>query len=202
MLFRSLSGPQSTSVLESFGDGSDGNFSASSGLTTMVRDMFYNNVTLTGTAQINTAGYKIFVKGILDISAAGAGAISNNGGPGGNSSSQTGGTAGAATAGVTVGVSTAGTVGATGVVGAGAQGGASTAGQNGGSSNAGGASGAGGPNATPTAGAAARAGTVVTNAFPVRRYETDLLRGITLITGGTGGPGGGSGSGEIGRAHV
>ena len=139
-----VSGPQSTSVLESFGDGSDGNFSASSGLTTMVRDMFYNNVTLTGTAQINTAGYKIFVKNILDISAAGAGAIFNNGGIGGNSTSQTGGTAGAATAGITLGVSIAGTVGGTGVVGAGVQSAAAGSGQNGGASNAGGASGAGG----------------------------------------------------------
>ena len=194
--YSGLSGPQSTSVLESFGDGSDGNFSASSGLTTLVRDMYYNNVTLTGTAQINMAGYKVFIKGTLDISAAGVGAIYSNGGAGSNSTTQTGGTAGAATASATVGASNAGIAGATGVVGAGVQGLASGAGQNGGSSNSSGASGAGGPNATPTAGAAARAGTAVSNAFPIRRYDTSLLRGVALIIAGTGGAGGSAGSGD------
>src|SRR5271165_5930419 len=85
-------GPAQTQVLEGFGDGSDGTLTISSGVTTLTRDMFWSNVTISGTGQINTAGYKMFVSGTLDISAAGAAAIFDNGGTGGNSASQTGGT--------------------------------------------------------------------------------------------------------------
>jgi hypothetical protein len=191
-----LTGPAQTQVLESFGDGSDGNVSLSSGVTTLVRDMFYNNLTLSGTAQIKTAGYKIFVSGILDITAAQVGAIINSGGNGANATTQTGGAVGLATVSITVGAGAIGTAGATGVVGAGVQASAANAGQNGGSSNISGGSGAGGPNAAGTAGALGRAGTVVVNPFPVRRYETNLLRGVTLIVAGSGGPGGSAGSGD------
>ena len=55
-----------------FGTGADGNVTISSGTTTLTRDMLYNNLTLSGTGKINTAGFKIFVSGTLDISAAGA----------------------------------------------------------------------------------------------------------------------------------
>lgn len=82
-----------------FGSGADGDLTASSGTTTLTRDTYYNDVTLTGTAKINTAGFKLFVNGVLDISAAGAGAIYNDGsagGSGGNASGSTPGTAGAA----------------------------------------------------------------------------------------------------------
>src|SRR5271166_403646 len=50
-------GPAQTNVLESFGDGSDGNVNISSGTTTLTRDMFYNNLTLSGTGALVTAGY-------------------------------------------------------------------------------------------------------------------------------------------------
>ena len=52
-----LTGAAQTQVLENYGDGSDGNVTISSGVTTLVRDMFYNNLTLSGTGQIVTAGY-------------------------------------------------------------------------------------------------------------------------------------------------
>jgi len=192
-----LSGPQSTSVLESYGDGSDGNTTISSGVTTLVRDMYYNNLTINGTGQINAAGFKIFIKGILDITAAPVAAIFNSGGAGASTGSQAGGAAGTAAVGVTVG-QTAGAAGAggTSTTGVGVQGAVSSSGQNGGATNPSGASGAGGPNAGSTAGAAARAGIVPVNPFPIRRYETDLLRGATLITPGAGGPGGAGGSGD------
>src|SRR5271166_78869 len=189
-------GPAQTQVLEGYGDGSDGNLTVSSGITTLTRDMFWNNLTISGTGQINMAGYRIFVAGILDISAAGAGAIFANGGNGGNSASQTGGAVGATSVGITVGASAAATAGATGVVGAGVEAVAAAAGQNGGASNTAGASGAGGPNAGGTAGAAGRAGTATTNTLPIRRFETDLLRGAALIVAGGGGPGGSAGSGD------
>ena len=52
-----------------YGDGSDGALVASSGTTTLVRDMYYTNVTLSGTAKINASGFRIFVQGTLTIGA-------------------------------------------------------------------------------------------------------------------------------------
>jgi len=189
-------GPASTQVLESYGDGSDGNVTISSGVTVLSRDMFYNNLTINGTGQINTSGYKIFVAGTLDISAAGVAAIFNNGSSGSNAATQTGGALGVAAPGSTVAASAAATAGANSIVGGGNQATAASAGWNGGASNASGAGGNGGPNAGPTSGGASRAGTATTNTLPIRRYETDLFRGAALIIPGGGGPGGGGGSGD------
>lgn len=50
-----------------FGDGSSGDLSISSGTTTLTSDAYYNNLTLTGTAVLNPAGYRVFVKNILTI---------------------------------------------------------------------------------------------------------------------------------------
>jgi len=58
-----------------YGDGSDGDVSMSAGGPTLTRDMYYQNLTLSGTAQINTNGFAIYVSEILDISNAGANAI-------------------------------------------------------------------------------------------------------------------------------
>lgn len=77
----------------SFGDGSDGAVTISSGTTTLTRDMYYANLTLSGTGVLNTAGWRVFVSGTLDISAAAAGAIICNG-PSGNAGTSS--TAGAA----------------------------------------------------------------------------------------------------------
>lgn len=90
-----------------FGNGSDGDVTISSP-TTLTRDMFYNNLTVTST--LNTANWRVFVKGTLS----GTGTISangGNGGNGGNGSSGNGGTAGAAGTKVPDGYFTSATVG-------------------------------------------------------------------------------------------
>ena len=101
-----------------FGDGSDGDLTSSSGTTTLTKDMYYDDVTISGTAIINPAGYRIFIKGTLTIS--GSAKIirtGNAGGNGGNATGRTpgtGGTAGAVMSGVTVPDGNAGTVGVSG----------------------------------------------------------------------------------------
>ena len=191
-----LYGPQATSIIENFGDMSDGNVTVSSGTTTLTRDMYYNNLTFTG-GQIVTNGYRIFVAGILDITNATAASIINNGGNGSGATSQLGGAIGTVTTANTIGAGTVGTAGATGNTGAGVTASAVAAGgQNGGSSNSAGASGAGGTNASSTAGAVGQSGSPVVNAFPVRRFETELISGATIIKGGSGGAGGSAGSGD------
>lgn len=62
-----------------FGDGSDGNVTISSN-TTLTTDMNYDNLTINSTFILDTAGYRIFVKGIYTNN----GTIRNNGGNGGN----------------------------------------------------------------------------------------------------------------------
>ena len=62
-----------------FGHGGDGDVTISSGTTTLTRDMYYNNLTISGTGKIVTAGWRIFVAGTLDLSAAPANAIAYNG---------------------------------------------------------------------------------------------------------------------------
>jgi hypothetical protein len=86
-----------------FGDGSDGDVTISSPSTPLTRDMFYNNLTLSGTGTLITNGYRVFVKGVFDVSAAASGAIVDNGSTGvapagsagGNASGATPGTGGA-----------------------------------------------------------------------------------------------------------
>ena len=55
-----------------YGDGSDGNVSLSSGTINLTRTMYYNSLTLSGTAVLNTNGYKIYVKGTLSLSGSAA----------------------------------------------------------------------------------------------------------------------------------
>lgn len=58
-----------------FGDGSDGDATISSGTTTLSRDMYYRNLTISGTGKLDTAGWRIFVSGVLDLTNAPADAI-------------------------------------------------------------------------------------------------------------------------------
>ena len=53
-----------------FGVGSDGDVTPTANTTTTLsKDMYYGNLTITGsTTKINTAGYRIFVRGTLDVS--------------------------------------------------------------------------------------------------------------------------------------
>lgn len=61
--------------LQFFGDGTDGNVTITTGTTVLARDMFYNNLTLSGTGKISLNGYRLHVAGILDLSAAPADCI-------------------------------------------------------------------------------------------------------------------------------
>jgi hypothetical protein len=171
------------SSLAMFGDGSDGDFAAAAGTTTLTRDMYWNKCTLTGTAKIVTAGYRIFVKDSvtgLDISNAGAGAITADGNNGGNAASGVGGAAPAAQASGTIGVGAAGVAGSTGGVN-GLPGNAANPGN-------GGSGGKGGNNLIRNGGAKGSA----SNFLLIRRWIVDLLRGVTLLLGGASG---GSGAG-------
>lgn len=60
-----------------FGSGLDGTVTISSGSTTLARDTMYENLTISGTGQLNTNGFRIFVSGTLDLSHAPANAINS-----------------------------------------------------------------------------------------------------------------------------
>ena len=164
------------SSLTLFGDGSDGNVTVSSGTTTLSRDMYYNNLTMSGTGKIVTNGYRIFVSGTLTLTNAAVGAISYNG---------------SAASGVTEGAALLSrSIGGSGVGGA-------TNGGNGGAANNGAYGG------FAAGGAGGSIGAI--DAFPVRRIAIDLLKGASVLAGGSGGAGaptvtggaGGSGGGVI-----
>ena len=175
-----------------YGDGSDGNVT-SSGSVTLVRDMYYNNLTVSGAGNtIATASYRIFVAGTLDITGAVANAISRNGAAGGAASGATGGTSGSSQNSNTIGGSAAGTAGATGTTGTGAAATASAAvtstlGGTGGTSGAG-----GGLGAVGTAGVASGAASANRMAF----IDYNLMRGQALYTGGGSASGGSAGTGN------
>ena len=184
-----------------FGDASDGDVVISSGTTTLTRDMYYRNLTVSGTGALVTNGFRVFVQEKLDLTAAPAGAIRNDGGNGSVGASSNGGAAGSAPAAGTVGGGGAGTAGGNGSTTAAGNGAAAAAPANqtpcnggaSGSSGAGGdGDGAGGPGAT-TAGATAG------SALSLRRWTDTLLRGASLIVGGVGGPGGGGGGASSGN---
>ncbi len=194
LAYKGITGPAQTGGYRSLGDGSDGNVSISSGVTTLTRDMYYNNLTVSSTGQINTANFKIFVKGNLDLTAAGVAAINNNGTVGGaGGTGVSGGAAGVAPTNVagTLGVNQPGAGGA-GSTTNGATGGAFTSP----SGNGGGvvAPAAGGNGGTGTGGTAGASVTVFS--LLIQRYETNFLRGISLMGGGLSASGGGGGGGD------
>ena len=65
-----------------YGDASDGNVTISTSVS-LTRDMSYNNLTIAAGAAITTNGFRIYVKGTLDLSAAPSGSFLANGGGGG-----------------------------------------------------------------------------------------------------------------------
>lgn len=83
------------SIVANYGDGSDGNVTISSP-TTLTRDMYYNDLTVTST--LTTNGYKIFVagtisgNGTIDFGTAVAGTAGNNGSGGSGGAGGGGGT--------------------------------------------------------------------------------------------------------------
>jgi len=187
LAYQGTTGPTQTLPFRSFGDGSDGNVTISSGTTSLSRDMYYNNLILNGTGILNTNGYKVFVKGYLDITAAQAGAIQWNGLAGGNGSGSTGGSAASTQSGGTVGPIAVGGAGGTGNTAGGGNGTAApnTGTANGGSGGGGGSSGgSGGAGRSPT----------INN--PFSRFEASFIFGAVLLSGGAGGAGGGGGGGD------
>jgi hypothetical protein len=178
-------------IYTSFGDGSDGDVVISSGTTTLVRDMYYNNLKISGSGKLIPAGYKIFVKNLLDLSEAQASAIDGNGTNGNNASGATAGAVPAAPVAGSVNRGGQATAGTTGTTAAGTQAGTSAAVTgNGGASGAGGAGGAG-----TNAGGASRTATTPTGMY-LRHHETKFWRGATVLGGGAGGPGGSAGGGS------
>ncbi len=81
--------------LQYFGEYSDGDLTISSGTTTLARDMYYRDVTISSTAQIVMAGFAFRCR-TLDLSNAPSGAIVANGSNGNNGSGTSGGSAVAA----------------------------------------------------------------------------------------------------------
>ena len=178
-----------------FGDGADGTLSAGFGTVTLTRDTYYSSVTFQAGDVINTANFKLFVSGTLNIAAADAGAIKNDGLTG--NAGVTAGTAGAtktATALGTLGAAGNGSAGRAGGTAAGSNGTAGTStnpGQGGNTGLAGNAgSGSGGAGGTRGGGA-----TCVTPMI-VHRHMVDCIRGATLLAGASGGGGGGGGGGD------
>lgn len=189
-----LNGPAQSNSIQDFGNGEDGDAVINAGIVTLTQDTYYNNLTISGTGQLRTNGFRVFIKNNLDITNAQVNAITLNGFDGSNSATQAGASGGSAYVAATLGACTAGGAGATGVVGVGAQAAVagSTTPSNGGSSGAGGAGGSGGSGA----GGALRVAATATIPIDFARFTYDLIRGVTLVQGGAGGPGGSSGAGD------
>jgi hypothetical protein len=187
-----------------FGDGSDGNVTISSGTTTLTRDMYYNDLTLSGTGQIRTDGYRVFVKGTLDITAAPSQAIFARATSANNAVQQGGGAGGTGSAHNTIGGAAGSTLGvgaglgASGGTGAGSQA-AAVASYNGRLGAASGAGGAGGA-VGGTGGGASRAATSPSANADLRGLNVQLAQWVsgtwTRMPGGSHAPGGSSGAGD------
>lgn len=195
--------PVGADYITFYGTGSDGNVTLSGDIT-LTKDMNYINLNLV-TYVLNTAGYKISVRGLLTgtsgkIKAAPGGA-GGNGGTGG-----AGGTAGAAAAGVTVPTGLAGKVGgAGGSVGNGEAGIAGTATTNAAFAITGAAGGKGGDSGTGQTGGAsgaAASSTAYGSALVAQDiyYSAVLSPGsvINIAAGPSSGSGGGAGSNGTG----
>jgi hypothetical protein len=181
-----------------FGTGADGAVTISSGTTTLTRDANYTNLTINGSGVLKTNGYRVFVSGTLDISAAAAGALQINGGTGNNASGAAGGTATLSYFAFTVPGGFGGNDGATATTGAGTtksvspfsygnggNGGATGAG--GAGISAGGAAGVGGFN---------QSGTYYSITTPSIGPFVGNNTGGNFIPAGQASPGGSSGGGD------
>ena len=81
---------QSSSLVGVFGDGGSGNATITGALS-LTTDAYYNDLTISGGGSIFLNGFRLFVRGTLDISNAGDNAIYNNGFLGDGSTSVTAG---------------------------------------------------------------------------------------------------------------
>jgi hypothetical protein len=191
-----------------YGDGRDGDVTLT-GDATLTRDMHYMNLNLS-TFTLNTAGYRVFVRGVCSGSGKIKAPTGGNGGNGGNGSNSTGGTAGTAgtaAAGVTVTPGQAGVAGGAGASGLN-NGNAGTAGPS--KSNAviaitGAAGGAGGDVSNRTGGAGGAAGTSTIHTAQISPkfayFFADISGGTyTRLNAGPGSGGGGGGAGNAANA--
>ena len=64
-------------IAQWFGDGSDGDVTISSSVS-LTRDMYYNNLTIASGGVLATNGYRVHVKGILNVTAAATNSIVHN----------------------------------------------------------------------------------------------------------------------------
>jgi hypothetical protein len=179
-----------------FGGGADGNVQINT-TTTLTRTMYYNNLTINGTADLATGGYIIYVADTLylkNYTVSRSAVIRNNGGNGTAASGSSGGTGtGTGAASGDTGGGSSGNNGATGGSGTGPAGsnganGARVLGEIGSTGGTGGTSGA------YSGGAGGNAGTKSTTSI-FNTFKLDCLYGATLCSGGTGGGGGGAGGG-------
>jgi len=179
-----------------FGDGSDTAVNLTSGTTTLARDMFYTTLSVSGTAILVTAGYRIFAS--VSVTVQSGGRISWNGNAGG----------GAGTGGALL------TAAVLGGAPAGGQSASNNNGQAGGSqtNSFGGSGGAGGgcPANGTTGGAGGTGGRAANGLYTANapaatagwpRTLPQVVLGHTIGNGGVirfaGGAGGGSGGGDI-----
>lgn len=178
-------------------DFSDGDVTISSN-TSLTRDMYYEDLTVTNSATLTTAGYRIFAKTVTINAGA---KINNSGGAGGNGTGGTGGTAGAAAAAGTMPGGLAGKIGGAGSgSGAGAGGTAGTNSTYNMNSNAGAGGGAGGAGPSGAGGAGSSGGTNTSTINPPRNiisafYLFDFTSTTAvqryLVNSGSGSGGGG-----------
>ena len=198
-----------------FGNGADGSVTYDGSTTilgvapsgsayTLNRDIYCVDLTVNNGVTINTAGYRIYVRGTLTVNATAI--IQNNGGNGGNggnASASTGGTAGsagAAPSAVTVPAGSAGVAGSIGgvvnAVGIAGNAGGAKSNSVGVSGAAGGAGGTATGNGTAAGGSAGAAGTATASSTTIKNYgnASVLLDMSGVYTGSAGSGSGGSGA--------
>lgn len=193
-----LGTPSQTALLSRFGDGSDGNVVINAPVS-LVRDMFYNDLTINAGGSIVTNGFKVFVRGTWYAANAPYRAICRSLNSGANAAGSVQGLGGANKPDASVGGTAAGgSNGANGGTGAGAQASAAPTAPNPGNGGQGGGlttTGVGGAGSAG-AGGAGRNTSAPSNATSLLRIFTELLRGGTLIRGGGSGVGGAAGGGD------
>jgi hypothetical protein len=169
-----------------FGDGNDGDVTITGGTTTLARDMYYNNLTISASGILETAGYRVFVAGTFSH----AGIVRNNGAAGSGligGAQAAAGSLGGGSNGGNANSSAAGSAG--GAVGAATQlGGVGGAGAAGSAGSGGSVSGASPPATTD-------GGTTYFRDFYRGTFLKDLSN--TRSNGGNGGSGGGSATGGV-----
>lgn len=201
-------------ILQYFGDGSDGDVTlptAGTGITTLTKPMFYNNLTIPAGTSLRTNGWPVLVKDTLNVSAtdrapaiypyeinaggAGgtptAGALGATTAPGLNGSSFGGGAGGAGATTAAVGASGSGGTAYSNSLGASGGGGGTGGRASGGGAGIGNAGGSGGSAAagTPTW---SISGSIPLPLQPISRVTSTTQTFPTIAGGGAGGGGGGS----------